>query len=175
MNKNLNIKEILELLRIYKNYILELNNFEKKYNFKMRKPNFPEGLSENIIKEYINIVEKRKCININGGDLLIKNSNLKIEVKCFSSNGPTSFGPKENWNELYFLDAIQFMENNFKIYKINLSNTDEKFKNIKINENKTYNDICIEGKRPRIVFNKLKKLLDNNIENIYNGDLFFYN
>jgi hypothetical protein len=142
----------------------------------MRLPNFPEGISENIIKEYINKIEKKKCINSQtGGDLEVyENDQIKkIEVKCFTSNGPTSFGPSEKWNEIYFLDASNFLNKKFKIYKISLSNDSDVFSNIKINSSKTYKDVCDEGKRPRINFVQLQKQLKEYVKLIYQGELNF--
>lgn len=172
----LDINKINELLDIHIDYILKRNNFSDKYDLKNRLPNFPEEISENIIKEYINKIEKRKCKKSqSGGDLEIyENKKInKIEVKCFTSDGPTSFGPTEKWSQLYFLDAKNFLNKKFKIYKINLSNESEFFCNIKINTEKTYRDVCEEGKRPRINFNQLKKQLLNNIELVYQGNLRF--
>lgn len=172
----LDIKKINELLDIHIDYVLKIKKFINNNKFKLRLPNFPEGISENIIREYISKVEKRECRKSQtGGDLEIyenKKSN-KIEVKCFTSDGPTSFGPTEKWTQLYFLDGKDFLNKNFKIYKINLANDSEIFNNIKINAEKTYKDVCKEGKRPRINFNQLKHQLADNIELVYQGNLDF--
>lgn len=75
---------------------------------------------------------------------------------------------------MYFLDASDFLNKNFKIYKINLSNDSEIFKNIKINSTKTYKDVCDEGKRPRINFKELQKQLKNNIILVHIGNINFH-
>ena len=174
-NYELTIDDIRVLLDIHIKYINDLNKFKKnKLGFKMRLPNFPEGISENIIKEYIKNIEQRNCISSQtGGDLEVINNkqNVKVEVKCFASKGPTSFGPTEKWNELYFLDATNFLINEYKIYKINLSNNSEIFYNIKVNKNKTYNDQCKDGKRPRLPFNSLKEQLKDNVQLVYKGSI----
>lgn len=175
-NIDLDIIKINELLEIHINYIKMLQTFMKKYKYKIRFPNFPEEISENIVKEFINKKEKRNCKKTQiGGDLeIIEGKNLKkIEVKCFTSDGPTSFGPTENWDEIYFLDAKNFLSKNFIIYKINLSNNSDTFSNIKINASKNYKDVCKEGKRPRINFKQLKEQLKEHIEEVYNGNLEF--
>src|SRR3989304_3782943 len=69
-----------------------------------RRPNFPEYLSENIIKHILqnngdNTIEKN-----NPGDLFSRIDG-NIECKCFSSNAPISFSPKTTWDSLYILDA----------------------------------------------------------------------
>jgi hypothetical protein len=178
-NKNtssLSLKNINNLLDIHIEYINKLKEFKKNTNCSLRFPNFPECLSENIIKEYINIIEKRKCVNSRiSGDLQIieKNKEIKIEVKCFTSTGPTSFGPNEEWDEIYFLDAFNFEKRQFKIYKLNLSNKSEKFKKLKINSTKNYEDVCEEGKRPRIIFKSLKEQLNEDTKLVYSGDSNF--
>lgn len=165
------------MLDIHIEYVNKLKNFKKKTNCSLRFPNFPECISENIIREYINIVEKRNCLcSLTSGDLQVNNKEItiKIEVKCFTSTGPTSFGPTENWDEIYFIDAFNFMEKKFKIYKLNLSNMSKEFKLIKINSNKTYEQVCNEGKRPRITFNLLKKQLNEHVKMVYDGTLNFH-
>lgn len=171
-HKSLSIDDIDELLNIHIDYINDLKTFSAKTKCKMRQPNFPECISENIIKEYINIIEKRNCIkSTSGGDLQV--AGIKIEVKCFTSQGPTSFGPKEKWDELYFLDATNFINKKIKIYKLSMSNDSAKFGSLKINSNKTFKDICKEGKRPRIRFEELKKQLSNDVVILYDGDINF--
>lgn len=178
-NKNVSIlllNNVNELLDIHIEYVNKLIIFKEKYHCALRFPNFPECISENIIKEYINIVEKRNCISSKtSGDLQVINgtNNIKIEVKCFTSIGPTSFGPTEKWNEIYFLDGINFLNKQFTIYKLNLSNDSIKFKSIKINSNKTYEQVCKEGKRPRISFKLLQEQLYDDFQMIYKGSLIF--
>jgi len=168
MNKELNSEQINELFLIYKKYYDELYNFKTKNNIKIRFPNFPEGLSENIIRLFIINKENRNCHCSNVGDLIIENQ--KIEIKCFSSKGPTSFGPKEKWKEIYFLDCLEFKNNKFRIYKCNLSNDSHEWQKIQINKNETFYDVCMKGKRPRINFEELKKQLLNNISLVYDGN-----
>ena len=179
-NKNvsmLSLNNVNELLDIHIDYVNKLKNFQKKTNCALRLPNFPECISENIIKEYINIIEKRNCSSSTTcGDLKVVDGikEIKIEVKCFTSTGPTSFGPTESWDEIYFLDGINFSDKQFKIYKLNLSNDSKKFKSIKINSDKTYEQVCKEGKRPRIGFKLLKDQLENDTKLVYDGLLNFH-
>ena len=173
----LSLNDINQLLDIHIEYINKLKDFKKKTNCALRFPNFPECISENIIKEYINIIEKRNCSSSTTcGDLeVIEGKNIiKIEVKCFTSIGPTSFGPCESWDEIYFLDAFNFINKQFKIYKLKLSNDSKKFKSVKINSDKTYEQVCNEGKRPRISFKLLKEQLNNDFQMIYEGSLNFH-
>ncbi len=168
--KNLTQTELSELFDIYLSYYKNLKDFCKKHNRKIRYPNFPEELSENIIKYYIKNYESKNCINSLVGDLCISDKEKitkKIEVKCFSSTGPTSFGPTEGWDEIYFLDAINFTDNKFKIYKCCLSNISDIWSNIKINKNETYKSVCISKRRPRISFSKLYEQLNQDIKLVY--------
>lgn len=71
------------------------------------------------------------------------------------------------------MDAIDFINKNFKIYKVNLSNDSEVFNNIKINSNYTYQEVCKTGKRPRINFEELSKQLDKYMELVYKGSFNF--
>ena len=134
---------------------------------KIRQPNFPEVISEYIAKKVYEKLYKKKVKFGKSGDLVCEDK--KIEVKAFTSNGPSSFGPTETWDELIFVNATNFKKNRFKVYIINLSNDCEKWKNIKINSKETYNDQCIDGKRPRINFSSIQKKLEDEIELIFEG------
>ena len=121
-------------------------------------PNFPSEISENIVKYAF--YKKYKFYpqwNIKSGDLIvpIKNNNIIIKVKSFSSLGPSSFGPNEKWDILYFVYAINYIKQKFIIYEIKLSNSSEIFSNIKINKNETYKFQCLQKRRPRINFYNL--------------------
>ncbi len=160
----------------------QLENYIKIYESILpscRKPNFPDYISENIVKFVINKIEKQSCVNADKGDL-IKNSQTematssfensqRVEVKCFTSKGPSSFGPTELWDELYFLDATNFLNGKYKVYKLKLSNTSSEIKNLKINKKQTYEDQCKEKRRPRIAFSQLKQQLNSHIELVFDG------
>ena len=140
-------------------------------NKKCRKPNFPSEISENIVKFAI-CKNKKICPNWDTkcGDLTLKNK--KIEVKGFSSTGPTSFGPTEKWDMIYFIDCMKFNKCIFKIYEIRLSNSDIIFQSLMMNANETYNDQCKQKRRPRIGFSKLISQLDQkHYSIIFNGHL----
>jgi hypothetical protein len=38
------------------------------------------------------------------------------ECKCFTSDGPLSFTPSSNWDVIYFLDARDWLNDNFILY-----------------------------------------------------------
>tara|TARA_Y100000590_G_scaffold464604_1_gene634456 strand:- start:2606 stop:3400 length:795 start_codon:yes stop_codon:yes gene_type:complete len=97
---------------------------------KIRNPNFPSEISENIAKFAIckkyKIMPNWDC----KGDLIMLNK--KIEVKGFMARAPSSFGPKEPWDFIYFVDAINTLQKNYKVFEIKLSNISEDWRNIVI-------------------------------------------
>jgi hypothetical protein len=161
---------VCNMLESYKSYyksILEINKYLTSK--KMRYPNFPSEISENIVK--LAIYQKYKIMptwDTKVGDLEIL-AKKRIEVKAFSSNGPTSFGPKEKWDFIYFLDAINFMKSEFIIYECKCSNKSLEWCKLKINSKQTFEDQCLEGKRPRIVFKEILNQLENKFTIIFKG------
>lgn len=140
-------EERLLIYEYYNNYkeLCMISEKLKKLYKKGRKPNFPEYVSEFIAREILN-AKKGKT-----GDLVYKNK--KIEVKCFASNGPTSFGPDESWDYIVLMDAIKDGIIDMFLYKI--SNTSLVWQNIKINKFETFMDQCQQKRRPRINFEQL--------------------
>lgn len=129
----------------------------------MRRLNFPSEISENIAQSCLYIyygIYTTWSTGTSTGDLLDFNNNL-IEVKGFTSSGPISFGPTESWSKIVFIDGTDYINYNFKCYLCSYSNNSDNWKNIKINKKQTYNDIILQGKRPRINFSQLKKEFDN--------------
>jgi hypothetical protein len=163
--KNLCKEALLEYYKATCSYIKDIENICEKYNCKIRSIGFSGELSENLIKYALIEQCSLDCINSQiGGDLLTKKNDkwVKIECKCFTSIGPMSFGPTENWEILIILDAILYKENKFTIYKINLSNTSEEWQNLKITQNKTFKEaIKNKNNRPHFSFDILKKALNN--------------
>lgn len=109
-----------------------------------RRPNFPEGISEKISLEkyYSKPFNKGKS-----GDLECEKK--KFEVKCFTSNGPISFGPTESWNSLIFVDGRRYKEKYFIVYEYGYSN---EIQTLLVSKNETFNSQIINGRRPRLNF-----------------------
>ena len=127
---------------------------------KRRNENFPADISENIAKFVIcNKYGIMPCWDTKKGDLIINKPGIfkQIEVKGFMSTGPSSFGPKENWDLLYFVDGQDFIHKNFKVYEIKLSNKSEIFRNIKLSKKETYGNIADSGRIPHGCFYKIFK------------------
>ena len=131
---NILIDDINEHIR-HSKYINERNTYLGNKHKLWRNDNFPSHISENICK--FAIFKKYGIMptwNTSKGDLQIvmDNSVIQIEVKGFMSDGPSSFGPIENWDIIYFVDCKNFENKKFKVYEINLSNTSDIWKKLKI-------------------------------------------
>lgn len=167
-NKNFNFFYIKHFLINYTKIINEINN--KLTKKKIRFPNFPSEISENIVKFCL-----KKKYNSNptwdtkSGDLI--DGNFKIEVKGFSSNGPISFGPSEDWDILYFANCKEYQNKYFEIYEIKLSNKDTKFRNIQLTLESTFGEIADANQRGRLraCFTKFEKELKKNCVLIFKG------
>ena len=140
--------------------------FEHK-NVQYRLPNFPDYISENMVMRIIQQTDT-SCTRSCSGDLY---SSLqgKIEVKCFTSVGPSSFGPKCEWDVIYFLDAMEWTNNHFVLYKINLKNSSEEWKKIKINKVESYTDQCDQKRRPRLAWALLYPQIREHTEIVFDG------
>lgn len=167
----LTLHNTFELLDIQIGYVEKLLNFYKGKHCKYRLPNFPEDISENIAKHLIHFAEGKICRRLKtGGDLTDEHEN-KIEVKCFTSTGPSSFGPKERWDVLYFLDGSDYINKNFKLYRVDCSNDCVTFQNLRVNKTTTFGTQCQQGRRPRICFQEVEKQLQDYITLVFEGNI----
>lgn len=169
------------LLSCIKNYINTIQN-EKMINQllttkKIRYSNFPSHISENLVKyAFYKKYRIMPSWDTNTGDLIIYNNYcrpIRIEVKgsLNLSKGPSSFGPTEEWDMIYFVDAYNYESNIYKIYEINLSNRSDKWKNLRINKTQTYYEQCCQKRRPRLNFYEIKRQLSENCRIIFHGSL----
>lgn len=155
--------------------------FEQEINKELRKKkirysNFPSHISENIVK-YV-IAKKYKIMpnwDTDKGDLVLKNLRIEVKGSLNLQNGPPTFGPTEYWDRIYFLDGKDIVLKKFKVYEIKLSNTSEKWKNLKVNEKETFQDHCLQKRRPRLKFKDIQNQLKDDCVLIFDGylnDLF---
>tara|TARA_Y100000591_G_C21826581_1_gene697032 strand:- start:1199 stop:1858 length:660 start_codon:yes stop_codon:yes gene_type:complete len=142
---------------------------------KIRNENFPSNISENIVKLAIaNKYNVMPCWDTEKGDLVINKKDIskQIEVKGFTSTGPSSFGPTENWDWLYFVNGIDIRNKKFKVYEIKLSNTSETWRSIKITKTETYGEQCDRRVRPHCGFEKIfKPQLGEHCKLIFDGHI----
>ena len=116
------------------------------------------------------------CWDTDKGDIVINKKNIfkQIEVKGFMSLGPSSFGPKEMWDWIYFVDGIDIRNNNFKVYEIKLSNTSEIFRAIKINKKECYGEIADNNQRGKLrgcFYTIFKPQLGDHCKLIFDGHI----
>jgi len=169
---------LLECIKNYNNTIIFENNMNTKLSQKkIRKTNFPSHISENIVKfVYYNKYKIMPNWNTKKGDLAIenfKNDIIKLEIKgsVDLNNGPPTFGPKESWNYIYFVDGFDTLNYKYKIYEIKLKNTSEKWSNLMVNKKETYKDHCNQGRRPRLTFESICNQLEGNCKLIFDGHI----
>ena len=107
------------------------------------------------------------------GDLLYY-ENKRIEVKGSINlfNGPPTFGPKEEWDKIIFVDGLKTLDKIYKVYEFNIPNTDERWQNLKVSKTQTYGDQCLQKRRPRLTFSEiLNQLGKESYKIIFDGEL----
>ena len=178
LSDNMTSTLVIQLLNQYITYIKSIEEINKKLTKKKcRNPNFPSEVSENICK--FAIYKKYKIMPIwdtNSGDLEL--FQKKIEVKGFMSDGPSSFGPTEKWDYIYFVDCRDFLNKKFKIFEIKLANTDLRWRLIRLTKENTFGQIADANKRGQLracFYTIFKPQLKENCKLIFDGiitDLF---
>lgn len=136
-----------------------------------RRPNFPETNSEFIVKCIIEKIEHIEIIYPDAGDLEYKHTGIKIKVKCYSSSGPSSFGPKTKWDILYLLDASNYLNDVIICYKINLASSSDVWQNTNLSQDNKYKTHANNGKRPRNNPIKILQQTKNYTTIIYEGSI----
>lgn len=119
-------------------------------DYKAREPNFPEGLSEVAFCLYSG---SKKFVSLKGkGSASFDTYNLEThkaeQIKASSVESDlTSFGPKSQWDDLYFLDFYNKgkLDGTFNVYKI----PTELIYTTKVNKLQTFTQQQAQGRRPR--------------------------
>jgi len=155
-------------MNIHKKYVIQRMESAKKLNIKFRLPSIPEDISENIVKFIIHKNGDTTSTWNCKGDLLSSVEGIQ-ECKCFTSVGPLSFTPSSEWDVIYFLDATHWLTNKFKLYKYTNKRSSDEWKNIKINKNQTFEQQCIQGRRPRIGWSGLYPQIKPHCNLIFDG------
>ena len=149
-------RETASLLDSYITYVeaMEICNKTLKKR-RCRKPPLPSEISENIAKFAIRQYHGHcptwdtTCGDLEwtpvGSDIV-----RKIEVKGFMSVGPASFGPTEGWDQIYFVDALDYKNKRFKVYEILLSNTDPRWRSVMINKKESFGEIASANQRGKL-------------------------
>jgi len=164
------IQTLKQQYLLHKNYQKERMKILPLVNVRMS--GIPEDISENLIKFILHTNgDTTSRWNNKTGDLFSEKEG-KQECKCFTSSGPISFTPSSNWDVLYCLDARQWTDDKFILYKINLSKKSEKWKNVKVSKKQTFDDQSKQGRRPRITWDALFPQIDEHCEKVFEGNIF---
>jgi hypothetical protein len=140
------------------------NNLNKylQNEFESRGINLPEGISEsafcmwsnNKSGKFISKTSSGKKLKTSSFDTYNITTNRSEQIKaCSIENDLTSFGPKSDWDDLYFLDFYNHgkLDGVFDIYKIQ----DSIIYNAKLNSTQTFKDQQKQGRRPRLSIKQL--------------------
>ncbi|MBS3175573.1 Bsp6I family type II restriction endonuclease [Candidatus Woesearchaeota archaeon] len=118
--------------------------------------NLPEAISENAFCLFFESVfrvvrlQKGKC----SYDCVDNKTGKRIQIKASSVKSDlTSFGPKSEWDDLYFLDFSKG-DGTFLIYKIEK----EWIYNHKVNRQQTFEEQQKQSRRPR--FSIIKEIIN---------------
>lgn len=128
----------------------------------IRRTGMKMELSENIVKFAIQSKGDVSCTwGGDTGDLYSDVEGIQ-EVKSITAiDSPTSFGPTQPWDVIYFLDASGWRDNLFVIWRIPLANTHDFWKTLPMNKNQTKEQQSGDGRRPRTIWStQIKPLLE---------------
>lgn len=136
---------------------------------RIRLPNFGSEISENICRYALMKYYNKGCQQCKTGDFQMEDGK-RIEVKCFSSDGPITFGPTETWDQLGLVDATRFEEGHFKVYLCPWSHDSPQFSNFKVSKKETMEIQRKAKRRPRISPKELFTQLGSEMILIYEGN-----
>lgn len=155
---------------LHKSYVNGRIDTTKKIGVNVRLPCIPEDISENIVKQIIHnkLNDKTSKWNCKQGDLHSEKEG-KQECKCFTSDGPSSFTPSTDWNVIYFLDARNWLNDKFVLYRVELKRTSIEWSNIKISKTQTFEDQTKQGRRPRITWKELQPQIETYCSKVFEG------
>jgi len=149
----------------HKAYVETLNRIRRDTGLPIRGPNPPEDITENTTKFILrNKYGDMTCVWAKSvgrsGDLYSDREGIQ-EVKAFSSEAPSSFGPDKIFKAIYFLDMRGWLQDKIILWRISVTNESREWKGLRMNNTETYEDQCIRGVRPHISFEKIREQLGN--------------
>ena len=168
---------LIKCIESYNNTIIFENTINKSLmKKKIRKTNFPSHISENIVKfAFYRTYKVMPTWDTDTGDLFLPIYLKKMECKgsIDLNNGPPTFGPKENWDYIYFVDGAETLDLRYKVYEIRVKNSSNKWKNMIVNKdkNETYYDQCLQGRRPRLRFDEIHKNMGEDCKLIFDDHI----
>ena len=155
---------------LHRDYVEGRIRTTAQMSIKVRLPSIPEDISENIIKFILHfkLNDITSRWNCKKGDLHSEREGCQ-ECKCFTSDGPISFTPSSHWDIIYFLDAREWLNNRFVLYRCNLKRTSDVWCNIKVNKNQTFEDQAKQGRRPRLAWESLFNEIEPHTTKVFDG------
>jgi len=162
-------EKLKEQYNIHQSYVKARIETTTQLGIKVRLPSIPEDISENIVKQIIihRLNDKTSTWDCKG-DLQSKKEG-KQECKCFTSDGPLSFTPTSEWDVIYFLDATNWLHDNFILYRIPLKKSSAEWKKIKVSKTQTFEDQSSQKRRPRITWESLYPQIECYCSKVYEG------
>ena len=159
-----------EQFALHKSYVEGRIRTTTQNKIKVRLPSIPEDISENIVKYIIHnkLGDKTSSWYCKTGDLQSQKEG-KQECKCFTSSGPLSFTPSSEWDVIYFLDAQNWLNDRFILYRIPLKRTSSEWKNLKVSKTQNFDDQVKQGRRPRMGWEVLYPQLEAHCSKVYEG------
>ena len=157
--------DLTKLCEIYENWRTLSSSLN---SLNSRSVNLPEGLSEVAFCVFMDCVRLNNP-KIGGGvnssfDAYSLITKKRIQIKsCSVLPDLTSFGPKSQWDEIYFQDFYRkgLWDYTFDIYLI----PNNLIYNQKVNKSQTLKQMQLEGKRPRFSIYK-SIIIENGIKPI---------
>jgi hypothetical protein len=170
MSDNYSNELLKEQFNLHQLYVKGRISTTIQIGVKVRLPSIPEDISENIIKTIIHtkLNDTTSRWDCKQGDLHSQKEG-KQECKCFTSDGPLSFTPSSIWDIIYILDARDWLNDIFILYRIPLKNSSIKWKNIKVNKSQTMEEQSKQGRRPRITWDSLHLQILPYCSKVYEG------
>ena len=162
-------------LKIFKSTFNKYKSLNKVLKGKLKATrimNFPDALSESVFCLAMNCGKLLSAKNVSGYstsfDAYDTTREKRIQIKCSASSGPTSFGPRSEYDELYFVDfkSNGLIDGTYKIYKIENDDIDS----VKVNKNQSLVDQQKQNKRPRFEI-RSQLVVKKKLEPIFSGRL----
>jgi hypothetical protein len=157
----------------FRDSYFDLSEMIQATKLPIRNQNPPEDITENIVKFIILNYEKdTTCVWSKSmgkkGDLYSDTRNV-IEVKAFTSSGPSSFGPKKKFDVIYFLDMRGWLKDIFILWKVKVTHESEEWKKVKMNKKETNEDQCVGKRRPHISWDNIYVQIPESCVKVYHG------
>ena len=160
----------------YNHYLAEVNYTNAliaESGMPIRAQNPPEDITENLAKFMLlptnpDIVWAKACNPPRIGDLYSPRDGVG-EVKAFTSDGPSSFGPDKKFKTLYFLDMRHWLNDRLTLWHLPLADDSPIWQGLRVNKTQTFADQAILGRRPHISFDNIYRQIPHLFVKVYDG------